>query len=531
MRFTQNSTRLYILNNRNKIGEGIYLLYFALMISARAFGLYEGMTIYNATLVIGVMLFAAKMIITKHSIKEYIIAATLILISGIVYLHTGEKGLLLCFTMLLGMKAVSVKKAISVGMITAGIIILGKVFLGVFGLTSEIYYPQERAGVGLMFRHSLGYAHPNTLHMNVLMLSMLVIYLFTVSLKEKDKNDVVLLATVSAVIFLFNLYIFQYSGSRTGVLACVVYITVNCWLYFRKKLGLFEKIISYMAFPVVCFVAILLPLIVNDKVFYFLNTTIFHSRFALAKYFWSHNSVSLWGIRLNSPDPIFEHYGIDMAQLYLFLQLGIAAFLVISVLTIWFIYECFKHDRRAELAVLMGMLFLGMWEPLLYNLGFKNFVYVFMGAMLYGCLNNDYSCFEEGGFKAFGVSERLQVKSVLRILSLSIIAGIIVSMCYVLTSDRPSALYGDREQGESGNSFGMEALYLSDEKVDALAAEGDIIIGYVDETVPMYRYDEEIAHMEYNKRVISVGVWSCVFVSIIQMLLILRHDHLKNIKE
>ena len=505
----------FILNNRNKIGEGIYLLYFALMIGARAYGLYEGMAVYNATLVVGMLLFLTKMVVTEHSFKEYIIVLASLLVAGIVYLHTGEKGLLVCFTMLLGMKCVSVKKTIETGIMVAGTIIFVKLFLGVFGLASEIYYPQERAGIGLLFRHSLGYAHPNTLHMNVLMLSMLVVYLFTVLLKDKNKNNTILLVALSFIIFLFNLYVFQYSGSRTGVLACVAYLVVNFWLHVRKELGLFEKIIAYMSFPLVCFVAIVLPFLVSGKVFDLLNATVFHSRFGLAKYFWSNNGVSLWGIRLSSPDPTLEHYGIDMAQLYLFLQLGIVAFLLISILTIWFIYECFKHDRRAELAVLMGMLFLGMWEPLLYNLGFKNFVYVFMGAMLYGCLSNDYRYFEEGQFRFFDVIGKIQVKQVLRILSLSIVASFIVTVCYMMISNKPSALYGDREQGESGNSFGMEALYLSEAQVDALAAEGDIIIGYVDESVPMYRYDEEIALMEYNKRVISIGVWSGLLVVII----------------
>jgi hypothetical protein len=146
----------YIKKNRSAIGEGIYLLYFAIMIGARAAGLYEGMTVYNISLLLGLFLFALKMVVTKYSLKEYAICAAFLLLSGIVYAKTGEKGLLVCFTMMLGMKGVSVMKVVKTGIIVAGVIVLIRVFTGAFGFVNGIYYPQEREGVGLMFRESLG---------------------------------------------------------------------------------------------------------------------------------------------------------------------------------------------------------------------------------------------------------------------------------------------------------------------------------------------------------------------------------------
>ena len=523
---TDNSFIKSFITNRDKIGEGIYLLYFALMVGARAAGLYEGMTLYNISLVIGMLLFACKMIVTKHSAKEYLIAGAFMLLAATVYMHTGEKGLLVCFTMMLGMKCVSVKKVIKTGAVVAGIIIMCKIFLGVFGLVHEIYYPQERDGVGLMFRHALGYAHPNTLHMNVLMLSMMVMYLITtwlmsvrgemsdniLSLRIKVRIDSIIMFVASLLVLCFNIYIFQYSGSRTGLLACVAYLIVNIWLYFRAKIGLFEKIISFAAFPIVSFIAIVLPFILKGKLFDFVNMTIFTTRFSIAKYFWEHNSISLFGIRLNNPNEAMATYGIDMAQLYLFLQLGLVAFVVIAVLTIWFVYQAIKKERRAELAVLMGMLFLGIWEPLLYNLGFKNFVYVFMGAMIFECLEK-----ADSTLKATSVTEArkrimIDTKNIAVCAAISVAVGVIASAIYLTATNQPSALYGDREKNESGKSLGMEAEYLDAQEVEQLKSNGDIIIGYTDAETPMYKYDETIAEMEYQKRTLSTGVWSGMLV-------------------
>ena len=516
-----------INSNRDKIGEGIYLLYFAVMVGARAAGLYEGMTLYNICLVLGLFLFACKILVTRHTVKEYGVMAFLFALSFLVYHFTGEKGLLVCFTMMLGMKGVSVKKTITTGTVVAGIFILGKIILGVFGVLPEMYYPQERAGVGVMFRHSLGYAHPNTLHMNVLMLTMMVVYLLTTAamsstLERKKKLSFISLVSIAALFF--NLYIFMYSGTRTGIMACMAFLICNLWLAVRKDIGIFEKMISYAAFPLTCIVSIVLPLVLPENIFTFLNRTVFNSRFALAKYFWSNNHLSLFGIRLNNPLPNYETYGIDMAQMYLFLQLGIVAFVVMSFMTLWFINRSIKLGKRAELAVMLAMLFLGMWEPLLYNLGFKNFTYVFIGEMLYLCLDKktagaSESC-DDAQSKAILCEGMIDFRGITKAITGAVLIGIAASFVFLLATTPPTALYGDREQGEDGVSFGMEAEYLTENQVKELKKSGDIIVGYKDEQTPMYRYSEEFAVMEYEKKVISVGLWSglvamCVLIRVL----------------
>jgi len=518
------------ITNRDKIGEGIYLLYFALMVGARAAGLYEGMTLYNISLVIGMLLFACKMIVTKHSAKEYLIAGAFMLLAAIVYIHTGEKGLIVCFTMMLGMKKVSVRKVIKTGALVAGIIILSKIFLGVFGVTSEIYYPQERDGIGLMFRHALGYAHPNTLHMNVMMLSMMVMYLVTnwianqrkLTIEKKDSIDrqnIFLFFIVSIMVMGFNYYVFQYSGSRTGIMACLVYFIVNTWLFLIKRIGVLEKTVSYLAFYIVSFIAIPLPFILQGKIFDIVNSTIFTNRFFLARYFWENNGVSLWGIRLNSPYEPFRTYGIDMAQLYLFLQLGLVAFVVMALLTTWYVHQAIKFDNRSELAVLMAMLFVGIWEPLLYNLGFKNFAYVFMGAMIYKVVDGQQllSIRQEENSVANDISYdsipvQISLKQIVILFLGALMVGSIVSAIYSATSNAPSALYGNRAEDESGKNLDIETVYLNEQDVEKLKSDGDIIVGYTNAETPMYKYDKVIAVMEYKKRILSTGVWSGMLV-------------------
>ena len=377
--------------DRKKIGTYLYITYFCLMVAARAAGMYEGQMFYNAILVIGMALFVFKIIVTRYTVPEYVIIAFLMAVSVIVYLHTGEKGLIVCFATMLGMKGIDKIRVLKAGTLIAGLCIFFKIFTGVFGLTKDVFYPQVRPGLGMMFRHSLGYVHPNTLHMNVLMLGMMLIYVISVILTKQKKDGLSRLIIASVIVLGFNLYIFVYSGSRTGVLALIVYLTVNLWFYMRRHCGIPEKTVCFAAYPVVCLIAIVMPHVLPDKLFDMIDITVFNTRLSLAKYFWANNSISLWGIRLNNPDPLFKTYGIDMAQLYLFFQLGIVAFVTVSVLTLGYIYFAVKKNLMAELAVLMGMLFAGIWEPFLYNLGFKNFIWVFFGAMLYSLTDAAYT--------------------------------------------------------------------------------------------------------------------------------------------
>ena len=150
-------------NKKINIAELTYLLYFTVMFGARAIGLFEGMAIYNASLVIGMLLFIVKVAMTEHTVYEYCFMGLLLLISMIVYYNTGEKGLLLYFTMMLGMKGVSIRRVFKLGTIILSISFTTLVLLSITGLKEDIVYIKDRAGFGNKIRHSLGYPYPNTL--------------------------------------------------------------------------------------------------------------------------------------------------------------------------------------------------------------------------------------------------------------------------------------------------------------------------------------------------------------------------------
>ena len=102
-------------------GELFYFLFFALMFGMRMWGIYESRPLYIPLLIAGMLMWGLSIVLRKHTLFEYMIMAIFMGISCIVYYNTGEKGLILYFALMLGMKAIDEKKLFKVGF-TVGII-------------------------------------------------------------------------------------------------------------------------------------------------------------------------------------------------------------------------------------------------------------------------------------------------------------------------------------------------------------------------------------------------------------------------
>ena len=474
---------------KKEISEYMYLAFFAVMITVKMAGFYEGQFVFNAALVFSAILLVIKVVLDKYTIREYVVAALFVLLGGIVYLNTGEKGLLICFAMMLGMKGVSVKKVFICGATCSGIVLFIKIFGGAFGLIPENYFVSYREGMGVELRHSFGYAHPNTMQISTLVLGMMILYLVT------KYTSHILLGSLS--VFLLNLFVFQYSSSRTGLLVCVIYICVNIWFYYAKKLRILEKILSYCAYPAACCISLLAPLLIKQEYGSRMDALVFSYRLSIAKYYYGNNALSLFGIRLNNPDA--NVFTLDMAYIYLFLQLGLVAFVVISALTLFCVHKAVLNNKHAELALFIGITVAGIWEPFLYNSSFKNVLFVFAGAVLFGQVKS----YEE---RRVSFSKQQVVAGAIT----AAVVGAFALGIYLSQTTEPTSIYVNADPPEIVKEEGITPIYLTLDKKDAIVESGGIVLGYMDEQTPLYGYDAKMALDEYKNRVLSVLVMGCL---------------------
>lgn len=481
-------------NLKIEVSEVLYLLYFTVMFGARAIGLFEGMAVYNISLVIGMLLFLVKVAMTEHTVFEYCFAGILLLISVVVYYNTGEKGLLLYFTMMLGMKGVSVKRVFKLGSAILSLSFTTLVLLSITGLKEEIIYVKDRAGFGSVIRHSLGYPYPNTLFTTYIVLMVLVIYVLG---RQNKKN--LLLTTL--LLFIGSVYIFIYSCSNTGLIVSVFYLMINLYLQCRKRLSKFEKIGIQMMYPLCLIFAIAGPLVTQGKLFQLLDKVL-HNRWAYSLYYLTNEPITLFGVRFKEAPN--TNYMIDSSFLYSFLQLGIVPFVIVTLLFLGMIHDYVKREMKTELAIILSFCVLGLSDPFLFNLSYKNLMFLFVGEYLYRKL------------EPLGKKDIPLLNYRIRLLPMGNRSIVYGTELFQKCSKNLSRLRLTISQ----NSGILTMIYL----VFAGLIFGTIYLttygGYISGKV------DDVAEWEYLRNVISCGVFGSVFI--VAVFIFIMQKRMKN---
>ena len=167
---------------------------------------------------------------------EYLVIVVLMTLSGIIYYTSGEKGLILYFALMCGMRGISVKRLFISGLITGLSGLAIRSFLAAFGCMEDVTYLQYRRFAGEVFRRAMGDPHPNTLSSSYTILAIMVLLLIGYSNKRKVWK-------ASFLILIVACYIYVYSGSRTGLLILGGFVVLNLIYTYRQKTGLIERVV------------------------------------------------------------------------------------------------------------------------------------------------------------------------------------------------------------------------------------------------------------------------------------------------
>lgn len=499
-------------NREVTYAELAYLLYFSVMLGAKAIGFYEGQVVYNICLVLGALFFIVKIALTKNTIAEYMIVLLLLLFGGVVYLQSGEKSLLIFITMMLGMKGVSVERVFKTGTVIWMTAFISMYVLAVIGVIPEIAYTLDRHGWPPVLRHSLGYPHPNTLHVAYLTLTILILY----SCKELSKKYI---TAIAIVLMMGNCYVFIYSLSRNGFLITAIYILILMYMVWRKNISNLEKWLIMLIYPLSALSMLIFPLVTSGEVFERLNM-LFAGRFLFTHYFLTFDTPKLFGIRnIPVPEPAFV---MDSSYVYLWVKLGIVAFVLYTIAMLFLIRHLLKNNSRAELAVVLALTTGGINETYLFNQSYKNLIFLFLGVFLYKCTaENVWHLPKAISVKQYGLQignkeiplsttndgyrRRIPVNILVFSFLLFIVVGMTTSIVYVSAFPTPQDIYLPDEEITKGSG---DEVYLTSEEVKNLKKQGNIVRGYVDENKPLYRMHRRgTVKIEYQRYIFSYGLW------------------------
>lgn len=352
--------------------ELFYYLFFGILFAAKGVGMTEGEKLFTLCMLAAAACLAVKLCLTAHTIKEWIVMAALVLLGVLIYLSSGEKAAVFAVLVIIGMKNIPVKRLFSVCLGIWSVTFSFSVIMGLLHIRDGVVVVHEKLGLGPIIRWSLGYTHPNVLHVSYFILAALILYNFECKGKKAWKTY--------AVLFAGNLLVFLYSVSYTGVLLTTGYLGLHWYLVSRKRLTMPEKGLLVCIMPFCVIFPLAGPFLLKGRAFAFFNNLLSY-RFELVYNIFHENPICLIGKG-------FVNTGggkltLDSSFAYLLMYYGILAFLLFAGGYFLMVLKLAREDGRKELALVTGITVAGITEQFLFNLSFKNLSFFFLGDYLF----------------------------------------------------------------------------------------------------------------------------------------------------
>lgn len=364
-----------VKENKISLEELIYCVMLSLLLCLKGIGLEEGSNIFRIGLLMAMFLFATKILIGKYSIRELMIIGFGILWGIISFFHIGSLSILIYALIILGMKNVSISRAMKSGVaIWSGCFVI-TVTAAIFLNRTGVQLVHEKLGLGPVIRESLGYSHPNVLHVTYIVLMTFVLYCCK---KENAFRTIVLL-------LLGDAFVFMYSLSYTGLMISFLLIGEYIYFMYRSRISLIEKLLIMCILPMCIIVSTIMPYLVDSEgIIYRICNSILNNRIWAIKVFFHYYDINLWGQKI-----LIDSFSLDNSYIYALAWHGVV-FLIIMFIGYWLlIRDYLKWERRKELSVIITFLVAGLTEQFLFNSSIKNITFVFMGEVLFRLIQKD----------------------------------------------------------------------------------------------------------------------------------------------
>lgn len=356
-------------------GEILYYLFLILTMGAKGIGWTGGQKPFTVCLAAAYLCFFIKLLMTDYSLKEWCLNAALLLMAAAIWKSSKETAALAAVCMVIGMKGVPIRRVMKVTLGIWGPTFLFSVLRGVLGLGDGVVVVHSRLGLGPIIRYSLGYTHPNVLHVTYFVVVMLLLYVFPMRGKR--------LWAACGLLFLGNLYIFLYSMSYTGVIIVTFHLCLNLYFDLRRTPSGAEKILLQCVAPFCIVFPIVGPLVIKGRLFDLFNKLL-STRFELVYFYFHEFRVSWFGT-----DTTIEteaHLTLDSSFAYLLMYYGIVAFVLFVTAYLLTIHAEVKKGRFNDAGILLSISLAGVTEQFLFNLSFKNLSLFFVGDYIYNDL-------------------------------------------------------------------------------------------------------------------------------------------------
>lgn len=368
----QSRKQFYTLS----IEEILYYIAETLFLFTKGIGLNEGDALFRVCFLTGAFLILIKLMIGQYSLKEIIFIGALGVWGVVTFRITGSLGMMVYVFLIVGIKKISIQKVFRVGAAAWGICMLYTSTAAIFFERTGVRRVHEKFGLGPLLRESLGYTHPNVLHVTYVVFMAFVLF--------RTKKEGKKLFNLILLLFAGNVFVFIYSLSLTGVLFSMVYLAMFFYFRNRKNLSKMEGALVQLIPPACVLISLLAPLFIKDGFFYQVFNKLLNNRVWAIKAFYELYPVTLFGMRSEGMT-----FSLDNSYAYALMNYGVWFILIMVLAYSLLIRYCLINDKREELAIICSFLIAGLSEPFLFNASIKNITVFFLGEYLYKTFEGD----------------------------------------------------------------------------------------------------------------------------------------------
>lgn len=356
------------------VREACFWGFFVLLSLAKGLGFYEGQKLFLLLVAPGLLCGLLKILSTPYTQRELGRQIVLFSMMALVYCRSRAMGILFVGVLVLGMKGMRVKKVFHVGLWIWAVCAVFLSMFSFFRLEHTIYRVHSKMGLGHIFRWSLGFTHPNILHITYLALCAFILY--EMGERYRLRHFILLMAG--------NLLVFLYSVSYTGF-GIVSVLLVGClYVQIRPRFCILEKLLANLVLPICLILSFVLPKLLYDNPFcaqvQALNARL-NTRIWLADQFLVPEYRSLFGMDISKV--VKSSMTMDNSYVMGYINYGLIPFVIIIIGYFALLFHLTHRQKTRELVILVCFLAAGWTEQLLFNTSFKNITLIFLGAMLF----------------------------------------------------------------------------------------------------------------------------------------------------
>ena len=366
------------------IQEACYYGFFILLSLAKGLGFYEGQKLFYLLVLPALALGFLKICLSSYTKRQAVLQILLMALVAVVYFESRQIAIFFVAFTVLGMKGMSMKKVLHLAVWVWTICAIGISVFSFFRLEHTVYRVHAKLGLGHIFRWSLGFTHPNILHITYLMLCALMIY------EMGDRYGFKQYALLMAGNFL----VFFYSVSYTGFGIVAVLLTGCLYVRLRPRFCFAEKLLVNLVLPVCLLLSFVLPFFLYDyfSLIYLFGmpmvgiwthklNNLLNTRIWLAEQFLKSGYTSLFGTDVSQV--VNASMNMDCSYIWCYINYGLVFTVVIMLGYFALFFYDTRKQRTRELVILSCFLAAGWTEQLLFNSSFKNVTLIFLGELLF----------------------------------------------------------------------------------------------------------------------------------------------------